>query len=935
MLNFRLRLIGICLAYGCLAQTPSDVAGWLAQGDQAKSARQFKDAIAAYTQARKLASASGDLKSEASALLRLATSEYYDGDYASTEQHARESLAAHQKLGNKVGQASDWRLLGNALYAHGDFPASEAANRQALALHEEIGDRKGIADDMNNLAVTLREFDPLAAIEYFDRAQREFEALGNDLNRSTTLDNLGLAYQSLGDDARALEFGRMALSLARKAGDTRMEGIALDSLGNAETHRGNYREALALYDQALKCHQDFAWGRAQASNNIGVLYQTQGNHALAAEYFSRALELNTSIGDRNLEAEGHYNLALEYLASGKRAAAMNQFSQGLELSRRYGYSSMAAQFQTGIARIHALTGATTEAAAELAEAIQALRAIPDKPGLALALVQLANLQLGTKQAAAALDTAREAESLASAGELPETLWQAQLAAGKALRHLARTADASSEFRSSISTIESLRTRVAGPPATLPLYFGDKLEPYREMVTLALAAGQIETALEFAEQSKSRVLGDLLRTGRVDLDRALTAEERAAERRLENQLAALNLRIVKLPDPASSASRDKTRRELEALQTSLYAAHPEVAFERGAHQPMTAQAMTDLASQTGAAILDYFATTNRLYLFVVKPNARPKAIAIPVGLAALSSSAAEFRRELASHDLAYAAEAGELYSRLVAPAERELSAERAVMVIPDGPLWNVSFQALLPRPGHFWIEDKIIAYAPSMEVLREARRLSGLRASSPVGGALLALGDPAGQPRLPEAARQVHEIEKLYRGQPTLILTGDAANEGRFRAEATQYRVVHLAAHAILDDRNPMYSRALLARTGSDDGFLEARELMRYNLNAELLVLSACDTARGEAAAGEGINGMLWAAFAAGAPTTVASRWRVESSSSADLMISFHQHWMNARRTNNRFAKAASLRAASIGMIHAGAYTHPFYWAAYILAGSPD
>ena len=295
----------------------------------------------------------------------------------------------------------------------------------------------------------------------------------------------------------------------------------------------------------------------------------------------------------------------------------------------------------------------------------------------------------------------------------------------------------------------------------------------------------------------------------------------------------------------------------------------------------------------------------------------------------------FRRELASHDLAYAAEAGELYSRLVAPAERELSAERAVMVIPDGPLWNVSFQALLPRPGHFWIEDKIIAYAPSMEVLREARRLSGLRASSPVGGALLALGDPAGQPRLPEAARQVHEIEKLYRGQPTLILTGDAANEGRFRAEATQYRVVHLAAHAILDDRNPMYSRALLARTGSDDGFLEARELMRYNLNAELLVLSACDTARGEAAAGEGINGMLWAAFAAGAPTTVASRWRVESSSSADLMISFHQHWMNARRTNNRFAKAASLRAASIGMIHAGAYTHPFYWAAYILAGSPD
>lgn len=869
---FALQIIAISFAFGCLAQSPSDIAGYLSQGDQAKSAKQFKDAIAAYTQARKLANASGDLKSEASALLRLATSEYFDGDYAGAEGHARESLAAHQKLGNKVGQASDWRLLGNTQYAHGDFPASEASHHQALALHEEIGDRKGIADDLNNLASTLREFDPLTAIEYFDRAQREFEALGNDLNRSTTLDNLGLAYQSIGDYARALEYGRMAVGLARKAADKRMEGIALDSLGNAETYRGNYREALALYNEALKCHRNFAWGRAQASTNIGVLYRMQGNHALAAGYFSRALELNASIGDRNLEADGHYNLALEYLAAGKLPDAKNQFGQGLELSRRYGYLSIAAACQTGIARIHALTGARTDAAAELAEAVGTLRGIPDRPRLALALTQLANLQLDGKQYAASLDSAREAEALSAAGELPEALWQAQLAAGKALRHLARDADASRELAGSISTIESLRSRVAGPPTAAPQYFGDKLEPYREMVTLALASGQTDKALEFAEQSKSRVLGDLLRQGRVDLDRALTGDERNAERRLEDRLAGLNLRVVKLPDEASRAARDRIRRDLEDLQTGLYAAHPEVAFERSAHRPMTAREMTDLATQTGAAILDYFATPNRLYVFLIKPKSRPTATAISVSLPALSRSAAEFRRELASHDLDYAAKAGELYSLLVAPLERALASEKTIMIIPDGPLGNISFQALQPGPGRFWIEDKIIAYAPSLEVLRETRRLAGLRRSSPAAGALLALGDPSGQPRLPEAARQVREIEKLYHGDSTLILTGEAASERRLREEAAKFRVVHLAAHAVLDDRNPMYSRALLARTPPDDGFLEARELMQYDLRAELLVLSACDTARGEAAAGEGINGMLWAAFVAGAPTTVASLW---------------------------------------------------------------
>jgi CHAT domain-containing protein len=929
--------LALCLTLSAWAQTAAapDLADLLGQGDEAKTALEFPRAIAAYRAALELARAGGNLKSEATALLRLATSEYYNGDYAAAEQHARESLAAHQKLGNKVGQASDLRLLGNAQHAHGDFPAAEASNRQALALHQEIGDRKGIADDLNNLAVTLREFDPVAAMEYFGRAQQEFDALGNDLNRSTALDNLGLAYQSVGDYRRALEYGHLALVLARKAGDLRMQGIALNSLGIAQTYLGNYRDALAFFDQALERHKDFAWGRAQTTTNIGVLYRSEGNHALAAEAFARALDLNASIGDRNLEADSHYNLALEFLAVGQRAAARTHFEQGLDLSRRYGYLGMAAQCLAGVARIQALTGARADAEVQLKQAIETLRAIPDPPHLAPALLQLADLELETKRPAAALEAAHQAQTLALASELPDMLWQAQLAAGRALRSLGRVGQASSEFRASISTIESLRTRVAAPPASLPLYFSDKLEPYREMVELTLAAGETDSAIEFAEQSKSRVLGDLLRGGRVDLEHALSDSERSAERRLENQLVSLNLHLTKRPDTDARQSRDKVRHELEALQTSLYAAHPQVAFERGAHQPMKAREMTALADQTGAAILDYFVARERVYAFVLKPNTRPKVFTLPVQASALRKSAEEFRRELATHDLAYAVQARELYSMLVGPLEDYIAGEKAILIVPDGFLWDVAFQALQPAPQRFWIEDKTIAYVPSMEVLRETRRLARLQKSGPAQGALLALGDPSGQPPLPEAGRQVRQIEKLYRGEPTLVLTGDDATENRFRAEAGKYRVVHLAVHAILDDQSPMYSRALLAQTNGYDGFLEARELLEYNLRAELLVLSACDSARGQAAAGEGINGMLWAAFAAGASTTVASLWQVDSTSSADLMISFHERWIEARVAGIRFAKAASLRQASLDMIRTKTYSHPFYWAAYIVAGSPD
>jgi CHAT domain-containing protein len=234
-----------------------------------------------------------------------------------------------------------------------------------------------------------------------------------------------------------------------------------------------------------------------------------------------------------------------------------------------------------------------------------------------------------------------------------------------------------------------------------------------------------------------------------------------------------------------------------------------------------------------------------------------------------------------------------------------------------------------------MEDAVVSYAPSLAVLRETLRTARDRRAAPAARELLALGDPTTEERLPEAERQVREIEKLYGSSQSRLLTGDSATEAQLKAEAGNYRVIHLASHAVLDDVNPMYSRALLAKGSGEDGILEARELMQLNLRAELLVLSACQTARGDAPAGEGINGMLWAALGAGAPTTVASLWQVESASTSRLMIDFHRHWLDARRSNNPFAKASALRAAAMDLARDDKYSHPFYWAAFILVGSPN
>lgn len=895
------------------------------RGDDARHSNRFAESSAFYAAARDLAAKAGDLKTEGSALLRMATSDYFGGRYEDSGKHAAEALAIHEKLGNKVAQASDLRIIGDYQYSRGDYAASRATQERALGLHTEIGDRKGVADDLANIAVTMREIDALGAIDYLDRAQREFEALQNHRNRAITLNSLGSIYQTLGDADRGEEYFRLALSLAEKAKDVQTQGEAMNNLGILETYRGNYRVAFGMLERALDLHRGFDWGEALDLQGLGALYSAQGNHAQAIAQFDKALELNRRIGDKNLQAGGELAVAEEYLAMNNRAEAAKRFGRCLELSRANSYAMEAALALSGLARVHE----RARAREELDEAIGIERGLSDKLHLAGTLVQSGGARLAEGGVEAALAAAKEAGEIAEASGLPDVLWQARLLEGRCLRREGKASEAAKAFEASIAAIESLRTNVAGPPTALPVYFADKLEAYRERVELAMDAGQPRAALEFAERAKSRALGDILRSARIDPDKAMTPAEKAEERRLQNRLASLNIRAAK-GRPGVGREIAAARRDLEAFQTGIYAAHPETAFDRGVSNAGGAEQLLGVAADAHAAILDYFATAGRVYVFAISSRKELRVVRLREGPAALNRKATEFHRQLASHDLGYAAAARDLYDTLVKPLDTFLAAEKAVVISPDGALWQAPFHALQPGPKRFWIEDKAVTYAPSIHVLAETMRMArGRQSAEPT---LLAVGDANEGERIPEARSQMDQIGKLYGPGKSLVLAGGDATEARFRAEAGRYRVIHIASHGILDDANPMYSKILLTGSGADDGFLEARELMRLNLNAELLVLSACETAGGLAAGGEGVNGMLWAAFVAGAPTTLASLWRVESGSSAGLTTAFHRNWL---RAGDRGSKAEAMRAAARESIADQRYSHPFYWAGFIVAGSPN
>ena len=265
----------------------------------------------------------------------------------------------------------------------------------------------------------------------------------------------------------------------------------------------------------------------------------------------------------------------------------------------------------------------------------------------------------------------------------------------------------------------------------------------------------------------------------------------------------------------------------------------------------------------------------------------------------------------------------------------------MIVVPDHSLWELPFQVLMAPPARYLIEDYSISYVPSITVLRE---MKGLHQKTGASQTLLALGNPdignetiqkmnslyrdADFGPLPEAEREVKQLSELYGNDKSSVFIGLDAGEERIKQKSEQYRILHLATHGVFDNASPLYSYLVLAKSkgGSEDGLLEAREIMNLNFRAELAVLSACETARGTVGSGEGVIGLSWALFVAGVPGIVVSQWKVDSASTTELMLAFHKNLIQ------KMPPAVALQKAELQLLSSQKFRHPFYWAGFVPIG---
>jgi CHAT domain-containing protein len=290
----------------------------------------------------------------------------------------------------------------------------------------------------------------------------------------------------------------------------------------------------------------------------------------------------------------------------------------------------------------------------------------------------------------------------------------------------------------------------------------------------------------------------------------------------------------------------------------------------------------------------------------------------------------------ARDAGYTSLAEYLHDLLIAPVMQELEGVTRIAIVADGPLSNLPFQVLVDGRARPLLTRFEIRYAPSLAAyLRDAGSMrtprSILAVGDPeVGGAgeatfrALVPGETLGQ--LPDAAREAQEVAKLY--PVSRVLTGKAADETVFKEEIGRYAVVHVAAHALIDETQPLYSSIVFAaQNPANDGLLEARELQALDLHAQLFVLSACSTARGRRFRGEGVVGLAWALLSRGTPEVVVSQWNADSRATARLMVLFHRYLVRGQTA------ASALRQAQIDLRADVRYADPLYWAPFILFGS--
>jgi CHAT domain-containing protein/tetratricopeptide (TPR) repeat protein len=870
---------------------------------------------------------------------------------------------------------------GNALVDAGQLQEGADALARAERDYAQRGDGTGQA------RVALRRSTTLRRLARFDEAVSSAThalslADGNAAIEVGALTELGLLANDRGELDEADRSLTRALPLAERVGDAAAESAVLRALARVRESRGQAAEALALLDRAIVAadrsgevphrvagrvlattqllalaRYDDALARAEEAAALtrdgaspGVrgdalfnLAQAHGhvwNLDRAAELWREAIEAHQQAGNVRTVALAIKQSVDAAFAQGEFDRAAADGGRAVELLRQTRFEWLVpetlARLALTEARRQRLDPARTWAARARAEATTA--PLARRPfvynDLGLVALELGDLTLAQADFMRVRDIAGEIGNV-------EYEWRAWWGLGRALTAARDWPAAADALERAIAIVEPLRQTI--PDAALRATFmTNRVGPYETLVEATLGRSRapddpaVRAALHVAERARSRALADLLAEARARPSDPRLQAVREREMAFGRQLSAATRRVAAATDDTARAAALAGLRALEDEYDAfvLQIRRDNAGYAALAHpEPLDAGAIMRML-RPEEALVEFLIAERRGFAWVVRADG-VRGHAVP-GQDALLPRVRLLQALAAGNDVAALERlGGDLYARLLAPAEAALKDVRRLIIVPDGPLQRVPFALL--RVGDRWLVERYaITLSPSATVLEYLRRVPARRgvrpllalAASEVADGQTAPFDlaPGSLPSLPHTTREIEAARRLAGDGDTYA--GPSAIEGVLKAPAAaDYRIVHLAAHAIADEAVPRRSAVLLTPGQSDDGLLRVSEIANLSLGADLVVLAACRSHVGRLVRGEGLLSLGRAFLHAGARAVLATSWMVDDRETAWMMSELY------RALGEGLAPDEALRHAQRRAIAAGGrHAAPASWGAFLVIG---
>jgi tetratricopeptide (TPR) repeat protein len=861
-----------------------------------------------------------DRAAEGEALQNLANTFYFRGRYADALAAYAQRLSVERERQDDEAIAAALLGIATVRYAFAEYGAALTAYREALALHEGVADEPSIATTListGNVLYLQGEYD--AAIADYRRSLTLSRKTFNVDAEARALEGLGRVLTAQGDLAAALAAFSAVLADAKARNDRGRQATALQHLGDIQFKLGNLDEARASFEASRVHHE-----ARNDPENVGRLWQA---------------------------------IALTDLVAGRFALAEKEYTTSIGICGGASDDECVARATVGLAFAQSAQEKYTQAIAAYRTAIELFTAQDHREDAARAEVGSTQAFAGNGDLDAALSAAGRARRSAVAIGAEDVRWRALVAEARVLRRKGDQA-ALVAAGSAVAAVEQLQRIATERPGQAAPADGDAA--FATLAVIQAESGDAAAAFATAEQMRHYRLRSTLAPHERDMARAMTAEERAEERAAAAQLVSVGAQLARerslpKPDPARIERLEKLQAEAIARrateQQRLFERLPELRSWRGLGRPAGPDDLKRVLTDAGAVLLAFVADEDDLLTLVAargETGVSLRAYVAPVSRRVLAERVnALLQPAVLRSRTDWVRLAGEFLATLPSQATTILSGASNAIIMPDAALWRLPFEAVPTADGYVG-ERTSLVYSSSLTAALQARETPPPAGPRP----LLAVASPEISPPVRERvlsiapgwtlrAGEVGLAELARIGPPEtspdvvdgpLVLVGADATEARVRDGAADAQRLHLASPFRVNAASPLFSSVLLggdAAAASDDGVLEAREIMNLDLGATVAVLSD-GSALAMRDAGRALDAVEWCWRSAGVQSVLLARWITDATASDALLAEFHTRMAGGGRVGDALRAArAQIRATPPG-------DAPFYWAGWLLiARQPD